>query len=498
MVQFVPAAALQWLSCLRGPDALGMNPLVLSESEYRLVYERISQLALDYLAGLNQRSCFPGLSGVEARNLFAGPLPEQGMGPAALDDLTKVVDASRAQGARFFGYVLGSGEPIAAGADLLASVLNQNVTAWRSGPAAVSLEHLVVGWLAQAIGCAGFRGSLTGGGSSANLMGLAMAREFRLSANEHGVRTVGTVYASEQAHMSIAKAVALLGIGRHQLRLIPCDDEFRIRTDLLRGSIDADRRAGKCPIAIVGCAGTVATGSIDPLVELAEIAKDTCAWFHIDGAYGALAAIARPEPFAGMELADSVSLDPHKWLYQPLDCGCLLFRDPAQARATFSFTGDYAKSLQDDPLEDFAFFDESLELSRRFRALKLWLSLRYHGLSNFRRQIDNDLNCANQLASLVDSNPEMELLAPVPLSAVCFRYIPRRDGFKETQLDDLNLRILRDVQRSGRVYISNATIHGKFALRACMVNHRTTAADVEAVIDEVLRVGRELSTGAQF
>ena len=329
-------------------------------------------------------------------------------------------------------------------------------------------------------------------------MGLAMAREFRLSANEHGVRTVGTVYASEQAHMSIAKAVALLGIGRHQLRLIPCDDEFRIRTDLLRGSIDADRRAGKCPIAIVGCAGTVATGSIDPLVELAEIAKDTCAWFHIDGAYGALAAIARPEPFAGMELADSVSLDPHKWLYQPLDCGCLLFRDPAQARATFSFTGDYAKSLQDDPLEDFAFFDESLELSRRFRALKLWLSLRYHGLSNFRRQIDNDLNCANQLASLVDSNPEMELLAPVPLSAVCFRYIPRRDGFKETQLDDLNLRILRDVQRSGRVYISNATIHGKFALRACMVNHRTTAADVEAVIDEVLRVGRELSTGAQF
>ena len=145
MVQFVPAAALQWLSCLWGPDALGMNPLALSESEYRLVYERISRLALDYLAGLNQRSCFPGLSGVEARNLFAGPLPEQGMGPAALDDLIKVVDASRAQGARFFGYVLGSGEPIAAGADLLASVLNQNVTAWRSGPAAVSLEHLVVG-----------------------------------------------------------------------------------------------------------------------------------------------------------------------------------------------------------------------------------------------------------------------------------------------------------------------------------------------------------------
>ncbi len=330
--------------------------------------------------------------------MFAETLPEQGIGAAALDDLSKVIDASRVQGPRFFGYVLGSGEPVAAGADLLASVLNQNVTAWRSGPAAVTLERLVVGWLAEAIGCVGFRGSLTGGGSSANLMALAMARESRLSANEHGVRAVGTVYASEQTHMSIAKAVALLGLGREQLRLIPCDDDFRVRTDLLRQAIEADVRAGKRPIAIVGSAGTVATGSIDPLMELAELAKQSGAWFHIDGAYGALAAIARREQFAGMELADSVSLDPHKWLYQPLDCGCLLYREPSEARRAFSFTGDYAKSLQEDPLEDFAFFDESLELSRRFRALKLWLSLRYHGMSNFRQQIENDLNCAKHLA----------------------------------------------------------------------------------------------------
>ena len=309
-----------------------MNPLALSDAEYQRVYERIAQLSLDYLAGLEQRSCFPGISGVESTELFAEPLPEQGMGPAALDGLTKVIAASRAQGPRFFGYVLGSGEPVAAGADLLASVLNQNVTAWRSGPAAVSLEHLVVGWLAQAIGCDGFRGSLTGGGSSANLMGLAMARESRLPANEQGVREVGTVYASEQAHMSVAKAVALLGIGRNHLRLIPCDDAFRMRLDLLRQAIDHDEQEGEHPIAIVGSAGTVATGSIDPLVELAEVAKQSGAWFHVDGAYGALAAIARPKLFEGMELADSVSLDPHKWLYQPLDCGCLLFRDSVQAQ----------------------------------------------------------------------------------------------------------------------------------------------------------------------
>ena len=154
-----------------------MNPLALPEEAYRQIYDRISQLALDYLAGIGERSCFPNITAVEANDLFSGPVPENGIGKAALDDLSKVIDASRAQGPRFFGYVLGSGEPVAAGADLLASVLNQNVTAWRSGPAAVTLEHVVVGWLAEAIGCRGFRGSLTGGGSSANLMGLAMARE---------------------------------------------------------------------------------------------------------------------------------------------------------------------------------------------------------------------------------------------------------------------------------------------------------------------------------
>ena len=171
----------------------------------------------------------------------------------------------RVTGPRFFGYVLGSGEPIGAAADLLASVLNQNVTAWRSSPSAVTIERVVVGWLAEAIGCAGFTGSLTGGGSSANLMGLAMAREARLPANESGARP-GTIYASEQVHMSIPKAIALLGIGRENLRLIPCDDNFRIRIDLLRASVERDVRAGLTPIAIVGSAGTVSTGSIDPLV----------------------------------------------------------------------------------------------------------------------------------------------------------------------------------------------------------------------------------------
>ncbi|MGH6740335.1 MAG: pyridoxal phosphate-dependent decarboxylase family protein, partial [Bradyrhizobium sp.] len=363
-----------------------MNPLVLSQTEYETVYERITQLSLEYLASIAGRPSFPNVTGSQTESWFRTALPQHGMGMTALDDLARVIDAGRPNSPRFFGYVFGSGEPVAAAADLLASVLNQNTTAWRSGPAAVTIERVVVGWLGEAIGCQGFTGTLTGGGSPANLMALAMAREARLPANENGARP-GAIYASDQVHMSIPKAAALLGIGMANLRSVPCDSEFRIRLDALRDAIRADVAAGLTPIAIVASAGSVSTGSIDPLPELAEIARQCGAWFHVDGAYGALAAIARPEKFAGLDQADSISLDPHKWLYQPVDCGCLLYRDPAAAQRAFAHTGDYAKSLINDPVEGFAFFEESMELSRRFRALKLWLSLRYHGLDSFRQAI---------------------------------------------------------------------------------------------------------------
>jgi len=469
-----------------------MNPLQRSPEEYREAFLRVSELATSLLRELNDRPCFPNITGEVSQRLFVGPIPEQGSGPHALDALQTVIDASRLPSPRFFGYVLGSGEPIAAAADLLASVLNQNVTAWRSGPAAATIEQVVIDWLAQAAGCHGFVGSLTGGGSSANLMALAMARESRIPANESGVDSSGTVYASEQVHMSIPKAMAVLGLGRKQLRLIPCDEQFRIRLDLLREAIANDLHAGRKPVAIIATAGTVATGSIDPLRDIAGIAKEYGAWFHIDGAFGGLAAIARPEVFDGLGLADSIALDAHKWMYQPLDCGCLLYRHRDVARKTFSFTGDYAKGLLDDPVENFAFFEETLELSRRFRALKLWLSIRYHGLAAFRSQIANDLELAAHLAQRIKTDNQLELMAPVPLSAVCFRFVPRSRSLSELQLDSLNLKIMNHVQRAGQVYISNATIHGRFSLRACVVNHRSTTADVEAVVGEVLKAGNAL------
>jgi len=468
-----------------------MIPVEISTEQFRRLAERVTRLAAEYLENIDTHAIAPATTGEETLRLFREAMPEHGMGEDALNALPEVMRLSRVQNGRFFGYVLGSGEPVGAVADLLASVLNQNVTAWRSGPAAVTIEQTVVGWLAEAIGCPGFRGHLTGGGSSANLMGLAMAREVNTPANEKGVEPGGVVYASKEIHMSIPKSIALLGIGRENLRLIPTDASFRMIPAQLEAQILQDKAAGRTAVAVVASAGTVSTGAIDPFPQIAEIAQRHRAWFHIDGAYGALAAMADRGKFKGLELADSISLDPHKWLYQPLDCGCLLYRSPEAAQQTFSHSGDYARSLTADPIEGFVFFEESMELSRRFRALKLWLSLRYHGVAAFRQSIAKDLAQARRLADAIEREPQLELLAPVELSAVCFRY--RGDGgLPEDDLNRRNLALLKRVTERGRVYLSNALLQGKFSLRACIVNHRTKDSDVDSVVSEVLAAAKEL------
>ncbi|MDB6045273.1 MAG: Aromatic-L-amino-acid decarboxylase [Gammaproteobacteria bacterium] len=470
-----------------------MNPLNVSEEEFRRLAARVSSMAGDYYARLPDVRAYPRTSGAQTREALDEPLPLEGLHGRALDALGKVMAMSRAPSPRFFGYVLGSGEPVAALADLLASVLNQNVTAWRSAPAAITIERQVVRWIAQALGCEGMSGSLCGGGSSANLMALAMAREARLPANERGAQP-GMVYASSEAHMSLAKAVALLGLGRRNLRLVPVDEHFRMSAAALEAAIAEDRAAGRAPIAVVASAGTVSTGAIDPLEQIGAICRAQGLWLHVDGAYGVPAALVAAEKFRGLSAADSMSLDLHKWLYQPMDCGMLLFKDPSHARATFSHTGEYARVLDADPVEGFAFFEESLELSRRFRALKIWLSLRYHGLNAFRAAIRADLEHARQLVESIRGTPQLELLAPVELSAVCFRY---RECSAGADLDELNSAILRRVIDNGRVYLSNASVHGHFALRACFVNHRTQPADVAQIVPEVLEAAREIVAGGR-
>lgn len=467
-------------------NELGARPLTLSPDTFRALAHHLSDFAADYLRELPQLPSYPeGISGPEIEDLFGGDVPLEGVGAAAFEGLPKVFECSRPASPRFFGYVFGSGEPIGSLGNFAASVLHQNATAWRSGPAAITIERTVVRWLASAVGCEGFSGSLTVGGSSANLMGLCMAREAKAPANQAGVRG-GVIYCSSEAHMSIPKAAALLGLGHDAVRLIAVDDAFRMRADDLRGEITRDLQDGKVPIAVVASAGTTATGSIDPMAAIADICHEFGVWLHVDGAYGALASLAIPDAFCGMERADSVSLDPHKWLYQPAGCGCLLYRNSSDARKAFSHSGEYARALSDDPIEGFAFFEESIELSRPFRALALWLSLRFHGLEAFRESIREDLRLAGLLTGLIDAEPRLERLAPVTLSAVNFRYTERKDA------DAFNKAILRRVIQRGRVYISNAEIRGHFALRACIVNHRSTEDDVRSIVSEVLAAAEDL------
>jgi aromatic-L-amino-acid decarboxylase len=458
-----------------------MPPLQVSANEFQAIADGVCRLVADFLADLEERRTLAPTSAT-ATAVFDVPLPEEAVGEAVLRDLEAISEHVRAPTGRRLPYVVGSGDPIGALGDFYASVLNQNVTAWRSAPAAVTIERTVLGWLATAIGCDGFVGTFTSGGSLGNLMALAMARESRAPANEDGAQPSGVVYASEEVHMSIPKAVAMLGLGRANLRLIPVDENMRIQVAALETAIARDREAGHRGIALVGSAGTIMSGAIDPLAELANVARRNELWFHVDGAYGAAAALARPEKFVGMSQADSISLDAHKWLYQPLDCSVLLYRDADIARGTFAYSAEYVKTASDDPIEGFAFFDQTIELSRRFRALKLWLSLRYHGLAAFRAAITENLEQAKVLAKLIDAEPSLELLAPVELSAVCFRWT---NGNANT-LDDRNEEILREVNQAGRVWLSNASIHGAVGLRACITNHRTTEEDVRTVVEEVL------------
>lgn len=458
-----------------------MSALEITHQELESLASEALKLATDYWKSVEKRPAYPETSGEQTTRLFTRPWREEGLGLEVLRDFETIADHSRPSGRRFFGYVVGSGEPVGALGELLAAALNQNATSWRSAPAAATIEQVVVGWLAEAIGCTGFKGSLCGGGSAANLMALAMAREAKLPANDTGARP-GLVYASEQVHFSIPKAMALLGMGRRNLRLIPIDDDFRLRADLLEEAIVADRRSGQVPVAVVASGGTVVSGAIDPLPAIAEIARKEGLWLHVDGAYGVLAAVAVPERFPGLSSADSLSLDAHKWLYQPVDCGCLLYRDPATARAAFSHQADYVTVLNEDPTEAFAIFGESMELSRRFRALKLWMSLQYHGRRAYREAIARDLRHAQLLAQAIRDEPELELLAPVSLSAVCFRHRTKD-----------NASILRRVIARGRAYLSNATIGGRFALRACFVNHRTREDDVQVIVSEVVAAANELN-----
>lgn len=483
--------------------------LDIPDTEMRQLAKGVNELVTEYFGRISTLPVFPETSGGQTSRQLGTDLPVE---PQSVEQLLRdcrtILEGSRHNGhPRFFGYVASPATAPGAFADLIASAINVNVTSWRSGPAATEVERTVVRWLGSLIGYRdNAHGLLTSGGSMANLTALLIAHRTKAETDvaRQGVGNSGapmTIYASDQIHMSIPKAADILGLGREHVRLVGCDSKFRLDARLLRERIVADRERGLKPFCVVASSGTVNTGTVDPLNEIADVAKEFDLWFHVDGAYGVLGALdeSKRPLFHGLERADSVSLDPHKWLYVPLDAGCLLFQDEAKARAAFSFDeADYIKIHEQDEQEAFAFWNYGPELSRRFRALKIWVTLRYFGVRSIAAAISEDIALAAYLGELVERAEDFELLAPVELSICCFRYLPpwlssRTENAPDSRLDELNSRIMALVQRGGRAYVSSATLNGKFALRACITNFRTTRADIDATLAIIRETGRQIA-----
>jgi aromatic-L-amino-acid/L-tryptophan decarboxylase len=414
-----------------------------------------------------------------------------------LDDLLESCGAVLAAGRRtapaFFGYVLSPPSAIGVAADLLASAADQNVTSWRSAPAATHVERITLRWLGELVGFApDAAGVLVSGGSMANLTALLVA--LRARSEPDADRRLLTVYVSEDTHFSVAKAAAAIGV---QPRTVAVDADRRLSLDALRKAIDADRVEGRQPFCVVGNAGTTATGAVDRLDALATLAEEEGLWLHVDGAYGALAAAdpAQTHLFSGIERADSVSIDAHKWLYVPVDCGALLLRAADAGRNAFgSQDAGFVQVLADEASESYAFWDHGLELSRRFRALKLWMTLRYYGARRIAAAIAEDIAMAGYMAGVVQETDDLELVAPTSLSICCFRHTPPR--MAPAALNEHNEQLLKALQRDGRAYLSNATIGGQFALRACITNFRTTRDDVDRTLTLVRELGSRIAAMA--
>jgi aromatic-L-amino-acid/L-tryptophan decarboxylase len=493
------------------------STLDLPRGELEELGRAFGRLALEYLSGPEALPVFPDTSAEQLRGLFGGRLPEEGSGLEALTSAcAEVFRQSRQNGhPRMYGYVASPATPVGAFASLAAAALNSNVTSWRSAPGPTEVERTTVRWLAELIGFGGeglnegCGGLLTSGGSMANLNALFVAHRTRAHEVSRkglwGEQAPSTLYASDQIHLSIPKAADILGLGREQVRVVPSDESHRVDVRLLRERIESDVRAGLRPFCVVASAGTVSTGAVDALDEVARVAREHSLWFHVDGAYGALAASAESKRalFKGLEEADSVSLDPHKWLYTPLGAGCLLFREPAHARAAFAGTEEgYIKVFEREEAEAFAFWDYGTELSRPFRALKVWATLSFYGARRVSAAIEEDCALASYMAERVGASEEFELMAPVTLGICCFRHVPEaaRPGLEDegkreetnARLDNLNERVMQRVQRGGEAYVSNAILRGRFALRASITNYRTTRRDVDLTLEVIRRAAREL------
>lgn len=481
-------------------------PIRMDPAEFRRAGHALVDILADFLGSV---ASGPVTTAEEPRVIQAlldaeASLPEEG------DDAEALLRSAAALLARhslfnghprFFGYITSSPAPIGMLGDLLAAAINANVGAWQLAPVAAEIEAQTVRWIAELIGyptdCGGL---LVSGGNMANMVPLFAARA---AAAQWDIRATGTshpgarplrVYASAETHTWIQKAADLSGIGTSSIRWIPTDDDLRMDPGALRAALESDLSAGDLPMMVVGTGGSVSTGAIDPLVEVARICRELRVWFHVDGAYGALAAVvAEPSSdLAALRLADSVAVDPHKWLYTPLEAGCVLVRDAERLRNAFAYHPPYYHFGQ-GPID---YSEYGPQNSRGFRALKVWLALRQVGRSGYVRMIGDDIRLSEELHRQVKEHPALEALTQA-LSITTFRYVPPdlrptlwSEG-TEAYLNQLNKALLERIQASGEAFVSNAVIRGRYVLRACIVNFNTTTADVRALPEIVARLGRE-------
>jgi len=398
----------------------------------------------------------------------------------------------------FLAYISGAGTVPGAAADLLAAALNQNAGGFRLSPGASTIEEHLMGWLAGRFGLPeGAGGQVVAGGAVANLVALKVARDKASEeARESGVRDGPRLafYASTESHVVHQRAADILGIGSHAVRQIEVDDRWRMRPEALEDAIEGDLAEGIVPAAMIATAGTTATGAIDPLPAIAELCERHGAHLHVDACYGGPAALAdelRPL-LAGIERADSIAVDAHKWLYTPLLGGCVLARDPRRLAASFATDATYTW-LHEDLRQGVDLRMQGPDFSRGFTALRIWLSLLAHGRAAYGRRIAHDAALARYLGELVEEHPDFELMAPVSLSICCFRYAPVALRGDDEALDRLNQRIMTTVMSDGRVYCSNAVLNGRFCLRACIVNFRTEAEHLELLLEVAAEHGARLA-----
>jgi glutamate/tyrosine decarboxylase-like PLP-dependent enzyme len=464
----------------------GVDPLALEPEAMRELGYRVVDLVVDRLARLGERPAVQGASRAEMERRLRQPSPERG------EDFEQILAqleqdvlpfASASDHPRFFAYVPSCPTWPGVLGDLIASGFNVYQGSWVESAGPSELELIVLDWFKEWVGYPeGASGLLLSGGSAANLTAMACAAQHRLGVERRGD---AVVYVSSHTHSSVVRGARALGFGAEQIRVLPVDSRYRIRLGALDRAVSADRRAGRVPFLLVANAGTTNSGAIDPLAELAAICADEEIWLHADAAYGGFAVLTERgrKLLRGLSLADSVTLDPHKWLYQPYESGCLLMRDGKLLRQAFHMLPDYLRDSDvGETRGEVNFSDLGLQLTRASRSLKLWLSLKYFGIDAFRAAIDRSLDLARRAQLRIETSPELELVSPAVLGVVCFRRRP--EGVRdEAELEELNAALVAGLAESGRGMISSTRLDGRFVLRLCVLNHNSSSADVDEVLD---------------